>query len=728
MRAPAPAAAVVRPALLLPSDCRFDLTSELGKAKFIAWLQPQVDTMHMKYVKEEEAASAREQGGQRSGLRQDKVWLHISAKSDKRWNLQLYLPKCVHLPYESYDEKVQRRIDDLLRKDLKLLYPSRYALGIELKFPEYGGRTKAKDVARENSAHLLSFVNALFSDWKAQQLPAAFQDSTLHFPEEEHSTDMSTTANIFVLETLVEDVDLVVPTEEITSDSGDGSDVILPGRAADLFQSKSFQDMWIAIQALLPQSKSYISWHMGPSPDQRQHLWRSSHEKRLRLANHLLKQPHILMDVETDPAVPWKSQRFFHGTSWSLLQSTRTLTPGDFKDHDSIQKLIVDGTLKPNCQLRPKNSFTTPYYTKALEYGEYGQITYTYKLSVDGRQLRMIDLRGDKVRTHTWSEGRLKSYVKTRGDKEQSDREELITHPVNLIHQLSGIAYNDGGNRVQKAADFVRFFEGTKVDGAILNSDVEWIWMRPSEVLEWVHPNKNTDWLSWCLFNHTLEKKKDMLAERIKQDITVDRIVAFLQSAHVKHDKLSDLTSFKTRRWRFNSKSKHTSQFEVDESGAAADQSSTGHVLASSTEAAAFEQESLDKTGFHWIIQTGVSHEGNRGRAGAAAAAATASDIAARQKDEVWTVLRCDYLDFWNAVAPWFLHCCMGMSVTEGNRSLSAFLGGVQPQLKSALRLLRSDPSATDEIFVISMTLPSQSRQLLPALPFNLDADDDRLY
>lgn len=702
-----------------PNQFRFNLQEAAGRAKFIAWTQATITLMVEQEVMRLPPPS--EYCRPSTNL---KVWCHINGDVNVTWQLIVFLLERVK-SWE-FSQKVKEQLQYQIASS-RFLFPMklRSVMKIEIKYPQtsYRDEETPMTVARHNDRQLMFLVQAVFKEWKSIHLPIGYERTNLVFEEEEYSTDRSPEADLYINHN-DKPFDLLQPTLFVASGAQLPASVKLPIVAGDIeasFRSDTFQTMWSTIQALMPHPTHAFNlrWHVGPSPAQRYQHWKTNDDDRLRLARYLIQQPNILIDTANDPAVPWKGQLFFHGTNYSKLQSTRRLTAAD-----NLHNLVGDGVndsargscgdstpaaaaavavaaaalpkpleLHSRCRLRPKNSFTTPYYTKAMEYGD---LVYTYRLTVDGKTLRLLDLRGDKEREHKWSQERIdQKRQDTFVQKDDRYLNKLVYHPANMVHELSGIEHNDGQNRVAKAATLVRFFEGTEVDGVVLNSDVEWIWLRPAEMLEWVRPDPVDHWLSWCLLMHSKYDKTSILQQRIESDITSRRLLSFLSSTAVEQHVLPSLSQVTTKRWRFNRNSQYTSQFEHD---------SSHHIHTSATEQVSFEQQTQEQehsrtSGYHWLLRSSDALK-------------TTNTANTTQ----WVALRCNYDDFWAAVAPWFAGCFMGLSVMEGNQEVSGFLGGVVPQLK---KVLRSMQKSDHQRLTLSVLLPSGSRQLVPPLPLN---------
>lgn len=188
--------------------------------------------------------------------------------------------------------------------------------------------------------------------------------------------------------------------------------------------------------------------------------WQTSESYRLELAQYLLQQPRVLIDMKNDPIQPWKGMRFFHGCN----------SPGLQKGNDRCA-LLFDNDY---------TAFTTPYIAKALNYGEY---VFTYRLTVDGSTLRILDLRSDY--------NMLNSESRTIWAGSKYDT-------FHIIHTLAGIEYGNQ-DRNPKAEDLFALFNDCGVDGALINNDVEWVWFDAGRVLEWEQPNQSTSYMAHIL-------------------------------------------------------------------------------------------------------------------------------------------------------------------------------------------------------------------------------------
>ncbi len=287
-----------------------------------------------------------------------------------------------------------------------------------------------------------------------------------------------------------------------------------------------------------------ISYFRGSLPWARVEHWKRTPMVRRQLAEHLVRQPGVLIDMKKDPMVPWKGMKLFHGTRYEDLQvRDRRCALGWELREDLFDK---DG--KP-LQL---TAFTTPYFIKAMNYGPK---VFTYRLKKEGRDLRMLDLRGDG------------EWLKKDKDKEWIDQRPTID-PFHLLSQLSGIEVIADRWRVHQAVLLQRLFAGV-ADGAILNNDVEWIWFDPPSVLEWEPPTPNQPTF---LTNQLLDGSRtetggrdvnrlfltlDQAAER---DITNEKLIHALTRLPRWVKRTSDVTHL---RWRFEEHTPYSNQYLV---------------------------------------------------------------------------------------------------------------------------------------------------------------------
>lgn len=183
---------------------------------------------------------------------------------------------------------------------------------------------------------------------------------------------------------------------------------------------------------------------------------------------------------------------------------------------------------------RDGSAFLSPYYTKGFSYGglsKQGYMThiYTYTLRKEGKELRFLDLRND--------------YLKSTFNHAKFD-------PFRPIWELAGIPHvEDQGSpklRDEKARNLYDLFHGSNVDGAIMNSDVEFVFFNPADLLEWRAP---TSTLERTLLNTQtppllLEHQASALIAHVKHLITDEKLTAFLSDAalvHKREVKRSDL-------------------------------------------------------------------------------------------------------------------------------------------------------------------------------------------
>lgn len=217
----------------------------------------------------------------------------------------------------------------------------------------------------------------------------------------------------------------------------------------------------VAFLRILTACRGFFYYYSGPSPAARRDMWnslwsdegekqRTLETNRQRLVHHLVTLPGVLIDWKKEPTVPWKGQQFFHGTSYKELQCDSS---GDQYDE---------------CRLNWEagaNAFTTPYFSKAINYSK-GVRVYAFQLSVAGNALQMLDLRTDY---------------------EQIPACQAELDPFHFIESLAGIE-RGGSDRRRKAELLWELFRETEIDGAIMNSDIEWIWFKAANVLQWVRP------------------------------------------------------------------------------------------------------------------------------------------------------------------------------------------------------------------------------------------------
>lgn len=337
---------------------------------------------------------------------------------------------------------------------------------------------------------------------------------------------------------------------------------------------------------------------------------------RLRLAKHLLSIPGVVMDMANDPMCPWKGMKFFHGTPNPYLQhnqerrdlqlllaqsegvlsvyekSFAKLAPGDVNRHDLEQEIeharrAVAESKKNVAEREAKvypcalsfsatyrgsggrtfkgSAFLSPYFTKGFSYGGATPHIYTYKLRVDGPGLRFLDVRTD--------------YLK-------STFHDPIVDPFRHIAALAGIPHAEDPDSIkirdEKARNLYELFKGTDIDGAVMNSDVEWIFFDAAKLLAWEPPpvdnsmipnDEATSILTPSLLNHydyresfvsrALVDQASQLVAYVQRLVNKKTLDAFLQT-HKKTTriKLSDLP---IARWTLDhTPETYISQFAVN--------------------------------------------------------------------------------------------------------------------------------------------------------------------
>lgn len=206
------------------------------------------------------------------------------------------------------------------------------------------------------------------------------------------------------------------------------------------------------IVAILREMLTSFKMFHGPTPEARMAAWKSDDAVRTRLARHIANLPNVLMTASVA-----KGTIFYHGSNNAHIQSQ---TP---------EEIAANATSSKNynvCQLGwskhasrgfayksgGQTAFTTPVARFATAFGRH---MYTYKLSVEGSTLRMIDSR-------------------TQGFKR--------TGP---LWELAGIK-TGFENRNHEAGALYELFRDTGVDGAVMQEGEEWIWFRPGDVLTWL--------------------------------------------------------------------------------------------------------------------------------------------------------------------------------------------------------------------------------------------------
>jgi hypothetical protein len=304
---------------------------------------------------------------------------------------------------------------------------------------------------------------------------------------------------------------------------------------------------------------------MGYTPEERRAVWIRDDAARRHLVQHLITIPGVLIDMSREPMRPWKGMRFFHGTDYAALQDAKK----EFKVFDFVEvvhgydaggvaqvlrvnvtdnaetslriqfstgsrqeidipasacRLIADEStsrqFETKCQLSwnvlpdgvQLTAFTTPYMTKAFNYGGPTTRVFTYRLKVDGTQLRLLDLRNDY---------------------------DFTSHktPVDVfrkISELSGISHINTRNRVPQAIQLYQLFRGTGIDGMILNTDLEWIWFDPPSVLEWEQPPPGT--MLERLFNDRGDTRgvvHESIHKENTEAITVERLQSLLDEPRI---------------------------------------------------------------------------------------------------------------------------------------------------------------------------------------------------
>lgn len=210
-------------------------------------------------------------------------------------------------------------------------------------------------------------------------------------------------------------------------------------------------------------------------------------------------------------------------------------------------KTIYHGTTNQRTGAREDlhlSAFTTPYFTKALNYGPK---IYTYRLLKDGKALKMLDLRNDYAF--------------------YSHKTEIDAFRV--VSELSGIPHIARKYRTEQARELWQLFQGLGIDGAILNTDVEWIWFQPSEVLRWEEPSSPAT-LTWQLLNGSrvnggeTRNKKLLVDLLVKEDgwrITPDMVTNLLMFLPGRVIPLSEISHL---RWSLdNNPSPYVNQYSA---------------------------------------------------------------------------------------------------------------------------------------------------------------------
>jgi len=389
--------------------------------------------------------------------------------------------------------------------------------------------------------------------------------------------------------------------------------------------------------------------------------WNNAEACRKRLARHLATLPGVLIDMTNDPICPWKGMKFFHGNKYPYLQSQ---TPDEIKANEGSKKnynvcQLHWGTyLGADGEEQPATAFTTPYHTKTFAYGHH---VYIYKLSVDGKTLRILDLRNDR------EEG-------SHGHEE--------VDPFRHIANLAGLEYG-GANRVQKARSLQRLFKDSGVDGAILNSDVEWIWFEPGNVLEWVPPETigrrmlGDKPLSNLLFNSVGVSRDDLggiIQTWIDKNIRKVDVAEFLRTSATRD--VIAIHQLPVIRWRLDTQSAgYMPQFVV------ADESRVARIPPL------------------WVIVQHPEETDPHKYAGTQL-----------------SVYECDYEAFWRAVCPDLLGVWMADTVSEGGELRHASL-----PYKRLAEVLR-------EMGVhVVFNLPSGVPQLVPRLANHVFVEGGRM-
>lgn len=191
------------------------------------------------------------------------------------------------------------------------------------------------------------------------------------------------------------------------------------------------------------------------------------------------------------------------------------------------------------------SAFSTPYFTKALNYGPK---IYTYRLLKDGKALKMLDLRNDYAF--------------------YSHKTEIDA--FRIVSELSGIPHIARKYRTDQARQLWELFQGMGIDGAILNTDVEWIWFQPKEVLKWEQPGPPST-MTWQLLNGSLvaggdgKRDKKLLVDLlVKEDgwrITPEMVEKLLE---VLPNKVMPLSEISHLRWSLdNNPSPYVNQYSA---------------------------------------------------------------------------------------------------------------------------------------------------------------------
>ncbi len=333
----------------------------------------------------------------------------------------------------------------------------------------------------------------------------------------------------------------------------------------------------------------------GPHSAARRRMWKRqpgisasaqqrNEANRLRLAAHLSKLPGVLMDMASDPMCPWKGMKFFHGTPYDKLQqlpleplktelerqrgllaehltgpntaiATTRAKIAELEQQIATSassaapsripcKLSWDDYLGTDGEMHQGSAFLSPYFTKGYSYGGDTPHIYTYTLRVEGRTLRFLDLRND--------------YDATTHNHRELD-------PYAPIWELAGIPHGDK-NRNDKARDLYELFKGTNlVDGAVMNSDVEWIFFDAPAMLDWVPPpppDPAKFHFTEILLNVDTEEEdepvdRDLqllnveLMEFVEEWVTRDKVTQWLSSKQV-HKREIQLSELPVVRWKMD--------------------------------------------------------------------------------------------------------------------------------------------------------------------------------
>lgn len=333
---------------------------------------------------------------------------------------------------------------------------------------------------------------------------------------------------------------------------------------------------------------------------------------RLRLATHLAALPGVVMDMAHDPMCPWKGMKFFHGTSNATLQEVAKAPPPisvlqalldearaaaarltatnlrhppvsyEFERHvatrleengtriTKLEEQIAAASNPPPApsrypcnlsfegeyknaegEIRQGSAFLSPYYTKGFSYGGDTPHIYTYRLNVDGKALRFLDLRNDYV---------------------EASFHHATLDPFKPIWDLAGIPHAEDPTfikvRDEKARNLYELFRGTPIDGAVMNSDVEFIFFDAPRRLDWVVPD---DELTGTLLNRfetgpnfDLSGLAHELTRDVERWITPATVIAFLSSPLV-HRRTIQLSELPVARWKLDTTAEtYISQFAVN--------------------------------------------------------------------------------------------------------------------------------------------------------------------